>query len=522
MHRRTFLKSFGLGSASLMCGGMFGIGHPIAQQKTNIILINVDDMGWTDLSCYGSRYYETPNIDRLAAQGIKFTNGYASCAVCSPTRAAIMTGRYPARIGVTDWIHHLDRKAHTAIGTGKNPVEYVATEGRPLLCPPNPYWMELDEITIAEMLKPAGYSTCHIGKWHLGHRWWYPDKQGFDINIGGCEIGQPPTYFDPYYQNERRSSIPTLPPRRQGEYLSDREADEAIRFINENGEKAFFLHMCPYAVHTPLEAKKELIEKYEKKNPTNQKNPIYAAMVESVDQTVGKIMDALDETGLSDKTLIIFTSDNGGLKDHSTDNSPLRSGKGYPYEGGIRVPVIVRWPGKITPGSVCHVPVTSVDFLPTISEAVNAPLPPDREIDGESLMKLLTQKGSLARDAIYWHFPHYRGDVVPYSIIRKGDWKLIKRYEGKTYELFNLREDIGEKHEQSEKMPLIVRKLDSQLSRWLAHTGAKLPIKRRPAPCADQLHNPDRTSADLPRPSALPARQPSPPANPPRPTIKGG
>ena len=453
--------------------------YPVNRGKTNIILINVDDLGWADLSCTGSRYYETPHIDALAAQGMRFTDAYASCAVCSPTRASVMTGRYPARTGITDWIHHLDREAHTAVGSGQNPVEYVETENRPLLCPPNPYWLELDEITIAEMLKPAGYTTCHIGKWHLGHRWWYPDRQGFDINIGGCEIGQPPTYFDPYYQNERRSSIPTLPPRKQGEYLSDREADEAVRFIEKHKNRPFFLHMCPYAVHTPLEAKKELVAKYKKKKSTNQNNAVYAAMIESVDQTVGKIMTALDKSHLKNDTLVIFTSDNGGLQDYATDNAPLRSGKGYPYEGGIRVPLIVRWPGKIDPGSVCRAPVTSVDFFPTVSEAANAALPEGRTIDGESLMPLLTQSGSLKREAIFWHFPHYRGDVVPYSIIRKGDWKLIKRYEGTAYELFNLREDIGEKIDLAEKMPEKVEELDGLLNDWLKETGAKLPILKK-------------------------------------------
>jgi arylsulfatase A-like enzyme len=488
MNRRDFLKSLGFGTASLAGSKIIfsseptfwsGEGHPLDQEKTNIILINVDDLGWVDLTCYGSRYYETPNIDRLAAQGMKFTNGYASCAVCSPTRASILTGRYPARTGITDWIHHLDRQAHTAIGAGKNPIEYVATKDRPLLCPPNPYWMELDEVTIAEMLKPAGYTTCHIGKWHLGHRWWYPDKQGFDINVGGCEIGQPPTYFDPYYQHERRSSIPTLPPRKQGEYLADREADEAVRFIMANKDRPFFLHMCPYAVHTPLEAKQDLIAKYEKKKPTNQNNAVYAAMIESVDQIVGKIMKALEESNLNSKTLVIFTSDNGGLKDYATDNAPLRSGKGYPYEGGIRVPLIVRWPGKIKPGSVCDVPVTSVDFFPTVGEAANTSLPDDLEIDGKSLLPLLTQSGSLQREAIFWHFPHYRGEVVPYSIIRKGHWKLIKRYEGKTYELFNLKEDIGEKNELAKKMPEKVRELDDTLNDWLKKTSAKLPRKKK-------------------------------------------
>jgi arylsulfatase A len=489
MKRRDMLKALGLGVGAVTLAGPeslslnslpMGLGQESipGQQKPNIILINVDDLGWTDLSCYGSQYYETPNIDRLAAQGMKFTNGYAACAVCSPTRASIMTGRYPARIGVTDWIHHLDREAYTAEGTGVNPTKYVATEGRPLLCPPNPYWMELDEVTIAEMLKPEEYITCHIGKWHLGDFWWYPDKQGFDINIGGCEIGQPPTYFDPYYQNPRRSSIPTLRPRKQGEYLTDREADEAVRFIEENKDRPFFLHMCPYAVHTPLEAKEDLIAKYEKKKPTNHSKPVYAAMIESVDQLVGHIMGTLDRMNLTERTLVIFTSDNGGLLGHSTDNAPLRLGKGYPYEGGIRVPLIVRWPKVVQPGSRCDVPAISADFFPTVCEVAGAGLPKDRTIDGKSLVPILTQKGPLNRDAIFWHFPHYRGDVVPYSIIRKGSWKLIKRYEGKAFELFNLEGDIGEKEDLSEQLPERVSELDNMLNQWLKATHAKLPIIR--------------------------------------------
>ncbi len=488
IRRRDILKALGFGAATMAGFEIFtqrslsfvlGQAKDLRKEKTNIILINVDDLGWTDLSCYGSRYYETPNIDRLAAQGMRFTDAYASCAVCSPTRASIMTGRYPARIGITDWIHHLDREAHTAIGKGRNPTEYVVNKDRPLLCPPNPYWMELDEMTIAEVIKPAEYVSCHIGKWHLGHFLWFPDKQGFDINIGGCEIGQPPTYFDPYYQNARRSSIPTLPPRKQGEYLTDREADEAVRFIVENKDRPFFLHMCPYAVHTPLEAKKELIVKYEKKKPTNHKNPVYAAMIESVDQLVGKIMHALDRMNLTDRTFILFTSDNGGLQDYSTDNAPLRSGKGYPYEGGIRVPLIIRWPKKISPGSRCDIPVSSVDFFPTMCEVADVGLPKDRVIDGESLLPLLTQTGSLKREAIYWHFPHYRGDVVPYSIVRKGDWKLIKRYEGKTFELFNLKNDVGETNDLSEHMSEKVEELEAMLSAWLKHTNAILPLIRQ-------------------------------------------
>jgi len=387
-----------------------------------------------------------------------------------------MTGRYPARIGVTDWIHHLDREAKLAEGLRKNPVKYVGGPNNRLLCPPNPYWMELDEITIAEMLKSAGYTTCHIGKWHLGAFEWFPDRQGFDINIGGCEIGQPPTYFDPYYQHPRGSSIPTLPPRKQGEYLTDREGDEAVNFIKTHKEKPFFLNMCHYAVHTPLEGKKELVDKYKNKQKTNQKNETYAAMIESVDNAVGRIINTLDELNLSDRTLMIFTSDNGGLLGYSTDNAPLRSGKGYPYEGGIRVPSIVRLPGTIDAGSVSETPVSSVDYFPTICESAGLKLPNDRVIDGVNLMPLLKQTGSLKRDDLYWHFPHYRGrDVVPYSIIRKGDWKLIKQYDGKTYKLFNLKDDLGETTDLSDKMPEKVRELDVCLVKWLKDSDAKLP-----------------------------------------------
>ena len=452
------------------------------QTKPNVILIDVDDLGWVDLSCYGSRFYETPHIDRLARLGVKFTNAYAACAVCSPTRAAIMTGRYPARLGITDWIHHLDREAHTAIGTGKNPEKYVGNEHKKLLCPPNPYWMDLEEITIAEVLKSSGYVTCHIGKWHLGHHDWYPDKQGFDINIGGCEIGQPPTYFDPYYQNPRRSSIPTLPPRKQGEYLTDREGDEAVRFIKENKDHPFFLHLCHYAVHTPLEAKKEVVAKYEAKEKTLQNNAIYAAMIESVDQVMGRIIETLEELNLNGRTLVIFTSDNGGLLGHSTDNTPLRSGKGYPYEGGIRVPLIVSWTGVVEAGTTCDTPVSSIDFFPTICETIGVELPKNRTIDGVSLIPLFRQCDSvekarkLGREALYWHFPHYRGsDVVPYSIVRKGEWKLIKRYEGKTFELFNLKDDLEERHDLSVQLPDKVRELNFLISDWLMNTGAKLP-----------------------------------------------
>ena len=473
------MKSMGLGAAVFAGSGALSTCALFSKKKKlNFILIDIDDLGWRDLTCYGSQYYETPSIDRLAAQGMRFTDAYASCAVCSPTRASIMTGRYPARIGVTDWIHHLDKKGKKAFEELENPTDYVGGKRRRLLCPPNPYWMELDEVTIAEVLQSAGYTTCHIGKWHLGYEPWFPDKQGFDINIGGGEIGQPPTYFDPYYQNERRPSIPTLSARKKGEYLTDRESDECVEFLRKHQNKPFFLHMCHYAVHTPLQAKKELIDKYEAKKKTSQTNAIYAAMIESMDGAVGRMMAALDELGLSERTVIIFTSDNGGLQDYATDNAPLRAGKGYPYEGGIRVPLIIRWPEVVQAGIECDVPVTSVDFFPAICEITGLDHPSGRIIDGKSLVPLLKQEGPLRREAIFWHFPHYRGgDIVPYSIIRKGDWKLIKRYEGKPFELFYVKEDLSEEDELSDLMPGKVKELDADLSAWIKQTGAKLPRK---------------------------------------------
>ena len=475
-NRREFLKN-SLSTAALAgSGALFSLIKCSSAEKLNFIIINVDDLGWTDLGCYGSTYYETPNLDKLASESVKFTDAYASCAVCSPTRAAIMTGRYPARVGVTDWIHHLDRHAETAVKNKQNPTEYVGNPNKKLLCPPNPYWMELDEITIAEMLKGAGYTTCHIGKWHLGHYYWFPDKQGFDYNYGGTEIGQPPTYFDPYYSNERRPSISTLPPRLKGEYLTDRETDEACKFLIKNADKPFFLNMCHYAVHTPLQAKEEIINKYKEKPKTNHTKPVYAAMIESVDHAAGKIIETLEDLEILEKTVIIFTSDNGGLKGHSTDNSPLRSGKGYPYEGGIRVPLIIYWKGRAPAGTESDTPVSSIDLFPTICEAAGIGLPGDRVIDGESIIPALIRSDNLRREALFWHFPHYRGrDVVPYSIIRKGDWKLIKRYEGKTFELFNLKDDLSETADLSERMPDKVEELDKNLQNWLKESNAKLP-----------------------------------------------
>ena len=454
-----------------------------AAKPVNIILFLVDDLGWMDLSCQGSRYYETPNLDRLAAQGMRFTDAYAACAVCSPTRAAVQTGRYPARLGVTDWIR--SRFQGGAIPANKeNPSGYTGGR-RKLLVPKNALWMESDEITIAELLKPAGYVSCHIGKWHLGADDWYPQKQGYDFNYGGCDYGQPPSYFDPFNKPTHRhamirAGIPYLPARKLGQYLSDREADEAVAFIEKHKDKPFFLNMDNYAVHTPIQAKEEVTAKYEKKTKTKQKNAKYAAMVESVDDCAGRIMAGLEKHKIADRTMIIFTSDNGGLMG-PTNNAPLRSGKGYAYEGGIRVPLIIKWPGVVKPGTTSAEPVTSVDYFPTIAEATGLVLPEGRDIDGLSLVKHLSSQGTqkLSRDAIFWHFPHYRHNPGPYSIIREGGWKLIKFYEG-PMELFDLNNDLGETKNLASAMPEKVKGLENRLLAHLKSVGAKMP-KLNPA-----------------------------------------
>lgn len=452
-----------------------------ADRPLNFVLVLVDDLGWTDLGCQGSTYYKTPNIDRLASEGMRFTDGYAACAVCSPTRAAVQTGRYPARLYVTDWIRSRFQGGQIPqdeLNPCLRPVEQWK-RGPKLLCPPNALWMESNEVTIAEALKLAGYTTCYIGKWHLGTDPWYPTEQGYDANFGGCDYGQPPNYFDPFNQpNSRhpmlRNGIPHLPGRKQGEYLSDREADEAVTFIRQHQEEPFFLQLAHYAVHTPIQAKPDVTAQYEARPKSQHKNAKYAAMVESVDDAMGRVQKTLDELGLTDRTVIIFTSDNGGLLG-PTNNSPLRSGKGYPYEGGIRVPWIIKWPGVTKPGSLSEEVVTSVDIFPTVLKAAGQRLPSDRVIDGHDLKPVLAGTGRLDRDAIYWHFPHYRHPPGPYSIIREGPWKLIKWYEGPVA-LFNLRDDLGEQNNLAPAMPQKVKELDRKLVHHLEQVKAKIPL----------------------------------------------
>jgi arylsulfatase A-like enzyme len=334
--------------------------------------------------------------------------------------------------------------------------------------------MELDEITIAEVLKKSGYFTCHIGKWHLGPDDFYPEKQGFDLNIAGNDMGQPVNYFDPY-TNQKGIGFPNLSPRKKGEYLVDRLADELVNVIEKNQDMPFFISMCYYAVHTPLMAREEMIEKYRKKIPVdNQKNPVYAAMIESMDQAVGRLLNSLEKNDLMKSTIIIFLSDNGGLTG-STDNSPLRSGKGYPYEGGIRIPMFIYWEAIVKEGSECDLPVSTVDIFPTICKITGSRLP-EQEIDGRDITPALRGE-KIKQVPLFWHFPHYRGDdIVPYSIIRDGDWKLIRRYEGNKFELYNLREDQSEQNDLSAREPRKLKELDTRLSVWLKNSEARLPV----------------------------------------------
>ncbi|MCP3903628.1 MAG: sulfatase [Planctomycetes bacterium] len=456
---------------------------PAVAAEPNVVIVLVDDLGAADLGCSGSAYYETPAIDRLAREGMRFTNAYAACAVCSPTRAAVMTGRSPTRTGVTDWIRPLAGRPWTEAEVRAAPP-LVDDEKRVLLTPRNPRWLERSEVTMAEVLRARGYTTAFIGKWHLGPEGWFPESQGFDVNAGGCDLGHPPSWFDPYPPKHQRSTFPSLAPRHAGEYLTDREADEAVRFIRAHRERPFLLMLCPHAVHSPIRGKPDIVEHYRAKAPPEgdgQNHPPYAAMVHSVDEAVGRVLATLDELDLARRTLVIFTSDNGGATHfRATDNRPLRSGKGRPYEGGIRVPLIVRWPGRVKAGSVSDVPVSSIDLLPTVGAAVGAELPVGHRIDGVDLGPLLAETGTLERDTLCWHYPHYwwGGRVTPYSIIRRGDWKLIRWYETGVRELFDLATDPGEASDVAPEHRALVAELDAALDRWLEETGAIRPRRR--------------------------------------------
>jgi arylsulfatase A len=442
------------------------------KSKMNVVLFLIDDLGWMDLSCQGSDYYQTPNIDQLAAEGTRFSDAYAACALCSPTRASVMTGKYPARLMLTQWLP-----------AGRwSPKENKKREGRFLRELP------LEEFTIAETLREAGYATFHVGKWHLGGPpFSLPAQHGFDVNVAGSEHGAPGGYFYPY---TGKWTVPTtgtpvvkvtLPDGQEGEYLTDRLTDEAIGLIRQNREKPFFLYFPHYGVHSPHQAKKEVIARYEAvPEKERQGLPAYAAMVESIDDSVGRIMETLQELGMEDNTLVIFTSDNGG-QSKATDHAPLRANKGSHYEGGIRVPMIIKSPGASKRGAVNSVPVITNDLYPTILDVVGLPLHPRQHEDGVSLSRLLDGKRSLDREALFWHYPHYNRHPfnAPASIVRRGSWKLIEFLESGKIELYDLSNDIREATNLAEAQPERVKRLLAELRDWQTEVGAE-PMRANP------------------------------------------
>jgi len=457
------------------------------KKQPNILFILIDDLGWRDLACYGSAFYETPNLDRLAAEGMTFSDAYAACPVCSPTRASILTGKYPAVLGVTDWI---DWGKWTHPARGK------------LVDAPYIDHLPLEETSLAAALKADGYRTWHVGKWHLGGDPYLPENHGFDLNLGGCHWGSPTNgYFSPY-------NIPGFENGPSGEYLTDRLTDEAIQLIETARDAPFYLNMWYYAVHTPIQAKSEHIARFEAKAhqmgldktdpfevgspfPTEHKkdlritrrllqsDPIYAAMVYSLDENIGRLLDALERSGQTENTVVIFTSDNGGLataEGSPTCNAPLSEGKGWMYEGGTREPLIIRWPGVIEAGSTCQVPVTSPDFYPTILEMAGAPLNPDQHSDGISLLPLLKGAASMDREAIFWHYPHYGNQGgTPGSSLRAGDYKLLHFFEDDHLELYHLGEDISEEKNLVLDQPKLAAELTEMLSDWRCRVQAKIP-----------------------------------------------
>ena len=446
--------------------------EPTAQAKTpNIVLIMADDLGWKDLHCYGNEKLDTPNIGRLAQQGLLFTDAYSAAPVCTPTRAALMTGESPARLNITNH-------------AGGHPPNFQKP-GTNVITPLWLRYLPLERVTLAEQLKEAGYATGFVGKWHLSNR--RPSEsdpgknptepelraehQGFDINVGGCRFGGPPSYFSPY-------GIPNLEGKFEGEYLPDRSADECIDFIKSaqaDGNRPFFLCWWNYSVHYPFQAPKDLIAKYEKRKGPGIENPTYAAMIEGMDTSIGKVLKALDEQGLTEDTLVIFTSDNGPF---AANVKPLRAEKGYLYEGGIRVPMIVRWPGHVRVAEQTSTPVVTMDIHATILAAANLKADPSNTPDGISLLPMFKEATKFDR-SICFHYPNYafhKGNRLG-SAIRSGDHKLIKFYDDDSVELYDLGSDIGESNDIAAEQPEKAKELSAELDAWLEKTNASQPQK---------------------------------------------
>ncbi|HUT30378.1 MAG TPA: sulfatase [Sedimentisphaerales bacterium] len=467
MNRRDFLKGIGIGTASVVLtrlGGSAGVfGADSSGKRPNIVFILADDLGWHQLGCYGSTFYETPNLDSFAKEGMRFTDAYAACPVCSPTRASIMTGKYPARLHLTDFIKG---------GSPKN---------KKLLTPDWTFYLPLEEVTIAEALKSAGYTCGHFGKWHLNKDKKYklgrpmdPGSQGFDDVLTTHKPGAGPgSKYEEDWHHVREIT------------------ERSTAFIENNKDKPFFCYVSHNSIHRPEMEKDQLVAKYANKPDADKdkeyghNNPKQAAMLETMDKSVGTLLKKLDELNMRDNTIVIFFSDNGHLG--PKDCKPLRGSKADLYEGGIRVPMIVRWPGVVKPGAACDVPVISIDFFPTLLEVVGVKVA-DPTVDGVSIMPLLKQAGGLNRDAIYFHYPHYHSQsIAPSGVVRQGKYKLVEWFEKSVdgfspaaVELYELEEDLNEQNNLAEKMPERAAELYSKLKNWRKSVGAQEMV-RNPA-----------------------------------------
>jgi arylsulfatase A-like enzyme len=511
----------------------FGYSAP-QNARPNIVFFLIDDMGWSDLGVYGSSFYETPNIDRLAADGMRFTDAYSTCHVCSPSRASILTGKYPARIGLTDWIN----------GRGNRPYQRLKAA-------PNKQALPLEEKTIAEVLHDQGYRTGMFGKWHVGEAEAGPLYQGFDVQVPqNWYKGWPKAGYHYPFKMDGLDGEP-------GDYLTDNLTDEALQFIEASKDEPFFLYMSFFLVHDPIQGRADLVNKYAEKrrslpqddkpfvlegNPDaetvftpeqleamietpdyaayrwlpnrtvkikqRQDNPQFAAQVEALDENIGRLLAKIKDLGLDENTVVIFTSDNGGMSAanlsndrrnidpnrldsaYAGSNLPLRGAKGWMYEGGIRVPLIVKWPGKIKAGSESTALVTGTDYYPTILQMAGLPLMPEQHVDGVSLAPVLADIGELDRDAIYWHFPHYsnHGLQSPGAAIRSGQYKLLEYFENGTVQLFNLSDDLAEQNDLSKIHPEIVQHLQAKLHEWRDDVGAEMML---PNPGYDSTIKPE-------------------------------
>lgn len=428
----------------------------------NFVFILIDDYGWRDTGYNGSQYYETPNIDALARSAMTFTNGYAAAPVCSPTRAALMTGKWPARLHLTA---HLQGHALTP-------------PHAKLRAPVTRKELPLSEVTIAEILKRKGYATASIGKWHLGDPGFLPTDQGFDVNFAGTWDGSPKSFFYPGWDGK-----PAGVKGRDGEYLTDLLTGQACDWLKKQGSKPFFLYLPHYAVHVPIEAKKELTARFDKKQPVGGQNfAEYAAMIYSVDESVGRVMRTLEEMGVADNTVVFFTADNGGVSSREwrqrqiTSNAPLRLGKGHLYEGGIRVPTLVRWPGVTKPGAVCHDPIYTCDYYATMAAMAGAPLDAGHRPDGVSIAPAL-RGGKMAERNMFWHYPHYSPQLGrPSSAMRRGDWKLIEHLETGKAELYNLKSDVGERADLAGSEAKRFEAMRGELQAWRRRVDAQMPV----------------------------------------------